>query len=226
MTRQFTQNGLTVPYIAAWSSEKTVSPLVERREAKGGPCLAYRDESPYDRDMWGALWIRQAIGRGKGRANFAAVHALRQRQAMIRLLCQVCGTDILAQSPERQLFVLKDTGQPVTEGETTTAPPLCLPCALVSVRDCPHLRTGHVAAWVGRPQVWGVAGVVYDPTTLRPVSPPANRPTAEIAYDDPAIRWTLAARHVNVLHDVTPVQLSDLVAEAGQPAPGRTADHP
>lgn len=217
MTQQYVQGGLPVPYIAAWSGEKTLSPLVERREVDGGPCLAYRDETPYDRDMWGALWVRQAIGRGKGRPNFAEVHALRQRQAMIRLLCQVCGTDILAQSPERQLFVLKDTGRPVTEGETTTAPPLCLPCARVSVRDCPHLRTGHVAAWVDRPQVWGVAGVLYDPKTLRPIS------LAEVAYDDPVIRWTLASRHVNSLHGVTPVQLSDLTAEAGQPAPSRSA---
>ncbi|WP_073229410.1 hypothetical protein [Streptomyces sp. NBRC 110465] len=212
MTRTYTQQGLTVPYIAAWSGEQVHAPKLERRAARGGPCLGYVDESPYDRDQYGALWVRQSIARGRGRANFATVHALRQRQAAVRLLCQVCGTDTLTISPDRQLFVLRDTGQPVTEGERTTAPPLCLPCARVSVRDCPHLRTGHVAAWVSLPQVWGVAGIVYDPKTLRPVPLPGNRPMAEIAYDDLHIRWTLASRHVSVLHGVTPVELDELAA--------------
>lgn len=223
MTRQYTQRGLTVPYIAAWSRESLLSPPIERRTGKAGPFLAYVDETPYDRDEYGALWVRQALARGRGRAKFATAHALRQRQAAARLLCQVCGTDTLMTSPDRQLFVLKDTGQPVTEGEWTTAPPVCLPCAQEAVRDCPHLRPGHVAAWVSRPQVIGVAGVLYNPKTLRRVPLPRNRATAEITYDDPRIRWILASRLVTALHEVTPVELDELTAA---PPADRPPGHP
>ncbi|MFF8847977.1 hypothetical protein ACF08N_35610 [Streptomyces sp. NPDC015127] len=206
----YAHQGLPVPYIAAWSNERVITPRLRRRVIRGGSCLSYRDETPYDRDLSGALWVRQAIAPGRGRADFASVHALRQRQASSRLRCQVCGTDTLAASPARLLFVLRDTGQPIAEGELTTAPPVCIPCARISVRHCPNLRTGHVAAWVARPHLWGVAGVLYDPATVRPLHRPMTSPLDQVAYDDARIRWTLASRHVNALYGVVPARLDQL----------------
>ncbi|GGX36704.1 hypothetical protein [Streptomyces chryseus] len=220
--RQYVQNGLPVPYIAAWSNERKHTPILRRREGPDGPYLAYRDETVHDRDMYGALWVRQGIARGKGRADFAAVHPLRQRQAAVRLLCQVCGTDTLTQTPDQQLFVMRDTGQPITEGETTDAPPVCVPCAHTAVRNCPRLRARHVAAWVASPQVWGVSGVAHHPQTLRPLAASAQRPTVEVSYDDPHIGWVIASRHLSILRGVTPVNLSDLSATE----PSRPTRHP
>ncbi|MGW0785904.1 hypothetical protein [Streptomyces sp. NPDC002913] len=180
-------------------------PTLTRRRGKDGQwILSYQDEDPYDRDSFGALWARQALGRGRGVPDFAAVHALRQRQAMSRLLCQVCGRSLLSHHPDRQLFLMRDVGQPVAEGELTTSPPLCLPCARISVQMCPELRDKHVAAWVDLPQAWGVAGVIHDPRTLTQIG------MDQVQYDDPRIQWVIASRHVSVLRGVRPVSLDEL----------------
>jgi hypothetical protein len=134
------------------------------------------------------------------------VHALRQRRAVRRMLCQVCGGPTAGSGP--WLFVLRDVGRPVEEGERTTAPPVCVPCARLSVRACPRLREGYVAALVGRAAVWGVAGIVHHPATLEPVTGGLE----EVAHDHPAIRWTVAHRQVLELRDCTPVDLRDLPA--------------
>ncbi|WP_331719489.1 hypothetical protein [Streptomyces sp. NBC_01174] len=208
---QHIHRGLPVPYIAPWDTEPMLRPPLARRRGRNGQwILCYRDETPYDRDSFGALWTRQALARGRGVPDFAAVHALRQRQAMSRLLCQVCGRDTLTDTPDRQLHIMADTGQPVAEGELTTSPPVCLPCARIAVRMCPHLRSGHVAAWVELPQAWGVYGLQYDLTTLAPV----DTGPIEVGYDDARIQWTIAARHVSILRGVTPIQLDELAEAA------------
>ncbi|MCT2590529.1 hypothetical protein LHJ74_11515 [Streptomyces sp. N2-109] len=191
-------NGLLVPYIASWTGEETLSAPLVGRFGPLGAFLGYADESPYDRDTYGALWVRQTLAPGKGRPEFACVHALRQRHATGHLLCQVCRTSTL-KTNRPQLFLLKDTGHPVGEGERTTAPPVCEPCASVAARDCPHLRSGHVAAWVERSLPWGVAGILHDPETLLPL-PGDDLP--QIAYTDPRIRWILAARQILSLHGI------------------------
>ncbi|MET8952089.1 hypothetical protein [Streptomyces sp. NPDC004533] len=208
-SHRYMQGDLPVPYVTAWTAEThTVPPVVLHRTRQG---IGYADEVPYDRDMEGVLWIRQAIAPGSGRALFPSVHALRQRRAISRMLCQVCGADTLEQDPERQLFLLKDVGRPVGQGELTTAAPVCPPCALIAVRHCPHLRK-HVAAWVERPVTWGVTGIPYDRRTLLPVP---GDDLAMVAYDDPAVRWLVATRQVLSLEGCTAVSLSDLSATAG-----------
>ncbi|MEV5010585.1 hypothetical protein [Streptomyces sp. NPDC055692] len=185
--------------MAAWSAETPRAPaVVPHRTGQG---IGYADEGLYDRDADGVLWIRQAIAPGSGRPLFPTIHPLRQRRAINRMLCQVCGADTLEQDPERQLFVLKDVGRPVEEGELTTAAPVCPPCALLAVEHCPHLRK-NVAAWVERPLVWGVAGIPYNRRTLLPV--PSDE-LATVAYGDPAIRWIVATRQVLSLNGCTAV---------------------
>ncbi|BFO23010.1 hypothetical protein SHKM778_93980 (plasmid) [Streptomyces sp. KM77-8] len=56
----------------------------------------------------------------------------------------------------------------------------------------------------------GVAGIVYDPRTLRPVPTKSSNGLTDVAFEDPALRWTLAARDVVTLHGCTPVDLADL----------------
>ncbi|SEQ01081.1 hypothetical protein SAMN05216481_103263 [Streptomyces radiopugnans] len=196
----------TVPYIASWSQERMRRPPVVRRTGAEGEGIGFPGESAYDRDWRGVLWTRQILARGKGRPQYHTVHTLRQRRAMRHMLCQVCGGPTPEDGP--RLFVLRDVGRPVEEGERTTAPPVCVPCARISVRECPRLREGHVAALVGRPYAWGVAGIVHHPVTLEPL----DTALQEVSYEDLAVRWTLAHRLIVTLHDCTPVDLDALAA--------------
>jgi hypothetical protein len=186
-----------------------------KRYGLEGPFLGFRDEHDHDRDTHGALWARYSIAPGKGRAEFGLVHALRQRNAMMRSLCQVCGTSLLDAGQERHLFLVKGVGRPIAEGERTSAPPVCERCAPIAARDCPHLRAGHAAAWVQRSMAWGVAGTVYDLDTLRPVE---GMDLVDVPYTSPVIRQVLAHRLVETLHGCTAVDL-DAIRPAEPVAP-------
>ncbi len=200
-----------VPYLAPGKREKVIVPRLAVRRGPMGPFLGYVDETGYDRDSLGALWVRQAIlpEARRGPRLLREVHALRQRRATLDMLCQVCGKPTLDGSSDRRLFLLRDAGHPILEGERTTSPPVCVPCALISVRACPHLRRGAVAAWVEYAPAWGVAGVLYGPDTLQPVP---GEEMVEVPYGDRRIMWVLAARRVLELQDVTPVDLAELAS--------------
>jgi hypothetical protein len=212
-TRQYTQDGLTVPYIALWTGETDNSPRPIVRRMGDGPRIAYADETLYDRDQYGVLWVRQALAQGKGRAKFPSINAMRQRRVFSQLLCQVCAKSTLSKDSDRQLYLRKSTGRPIAEGETTHAPPVCAPCAPEAARDCPHLRRGYVAAWVEYSPTWGVAGVIYDPRTLQPVREGDDgEGLTAVSHTNPDIRWTIAYRQMVSLHGVTPVDLAEFAA--------------
>ena len=202
--KQYTQSGLTVPYMAMWSAEKYCHPTLETRFGREGPFLGYVDEYDYDRDCGGALWTRCSLAQGKGQAKFKAVHPLRQRNAMLRSLCQICGTCVLATEHEQLLHLAGGAGCPVTEGEPTSAPPVCRSCAPKAVQECPHLKRGCTATWVDHFKAWGVTGTVYDLDTLQPV---AGLETVDVHYLDPLIRQVVAHRLVNSLHGCRPADL-------------------
>lgn len=214
--QQFHWKGLHVPFIAPWSEEGVLPYTVIARPRPGGMGIGFADELSQADRRHGVLWFRHPARRGKGAPDLAAVHPLRQRQAMSHMLCQVCGestfNDDFRRWGERHLIIARAVnGVPIHEGERTTTPPVCRPCAIEAVEACPHLRKGHVAALVERAQPWGVAGIVYDPRTLRPLPlKKSKNPLTEVGFEDAAIRWTLAARDVVTLHGCTPVDLSDL----------------
>ncbi|AXI78989.1 hypothetical protein [Peterkaempfera bronchialis] len=196
----------TVPYIASWSGEKRCTgAVVEDRRSPGR--IAYRDERPDDRDEYGVLWARADSRPTRGRPQYGLVHPRRQRHAMRNLRCQVC--DGPADTDERgTLWLLGDDrgdwpGWP--EEMAATTPPLCLPCARLSVRLCPHLRGRHIAVRVRNPEIAGVYGALYLPR------PDRARPTAAtdttIAYTDPAVCRVLAAQQVMRLRGCTLVDL-------------------
>jgi hypothetical protein len=208
VTRQYRQGGLTVPYITQWSGERQNKALLVKKTGREGGFLGYADEHPYDRDNHGALWVRYSLAQGKGHAKFNLVHPLRQRNAMIRSLCQVCRSSVLLTGHERELFVVKGMeNRPITEGETTSAPPVCEGCAPIAVQDCPHLKTGSAAAWVDYSPVWGVAGTVYNLDTLLPVP---GMDLVDVPYTSPLIKHVLARRTVVTLRGCTPVDVDTL----------------
>ncbi|GHH54828.1 hypothetical protein GCM10018773_58420 [Streptomyces candidus] len=217
--RQFYWNGLHVPFIAPWSREKPLPYTVIRRRGRRGEGLGFADELSTADRRDAVLWMRYAVVRGAGKPDLAGVHPLRQRQAMSHMLCQVCGKSTYDDPAyerwgERHLVLMRAVdGRLINEGERTATPPVCEPCAVESVRACPHLRKGYTAALVQHAQPWGVAGTVYDPETLKPLLPDSEESLTEVGFDQPSIRWVLAARDVATLHGCTTVDLEDLAAQ-------------
>ncbi|MFM9540093.1 hypothetical protein [Streptomyces turgidiscabies] len=206
-----TYRGLHVPYVAPWTAEKPFSSPLVRQRGPRGPQIGYSDENPAVDRYEGVLWIRQPIAPGIGRPDFPNMHSRRQRRAMNHMLCQVRGGSTFGRPDERHLFLVSAPGgQLIAEGEKTTAAPVCVPCAVESISACPHLRDSYAAALVGYCPSWGVAGVVYDSSTLQPLPSETGGPLDLVAHDDPRLAWTVAARYVISLHDVSPVDLSDL----------------
>ncbi|MFJ2111904.1 hypothetical protein ACIOEX_08320 [Streptomyces sp. NPDC087850] len=190
-----------VPYIAKWSAEQ---PPDLRIVAKGQG-IGYADERPYDRDTDGVLWTRVPSLPGKGRPEFGRVHALRQLRAMRELLCQVCGHPA-HRSADGVLWLLgEDSGDADfwTTDLTTAHPPLCMPCALTSLRACPHLRERYTALRVRAFAPAGVQGALYRPGHPSPVAVDA----AGVAFGDPRIRWVCAGQLIMRLSEFTVVDL-------------------
>ncbi|WP_371499138.1 hypothetical protein OG871_23985 [Kitasatospora sp. NBC_00374] len=198
-----------IPYIAAWSTEHFVHPDVVLRPGVG---IAYRDENPYDRDPEGVLWARMTLGRGRGRPEFGRIHSGRQRRAMRRLLCQICGGPA-DRDRNGVLWLLKDDRDDWPdwpEGLAATHPPVSRPCARVAVRLCPHLRGGATLVRVKDHRECGVYGTLYRP------GPPRPRPVLDVvvASHERRARLVLAAQMLRVLRDRTLVDLDDTLESA------------
>ena len=202
MTADLLSPRLVVPYIAAWSEERELPMTV----FAGRSGIGYTDETVIDRDSRGVLWTRMLSCPRTGRPRFGQEHPIRQRKAMRKLLCQVCGKPA-NHTEDGFLWLLRDyrddwAGWP--DGMANTDPPVCVPCARMSVRLCPALRKGYVAVRA-RSEISGVYGIRYragyTAGTVEVVG------EGNVAYDDPAIRWTRAAKLIGVLRDSTIIQL-------------------
>jgi len=196
-----------VPYIARWSAEQNITPDVIAT-ARG---LAYPNETPYDRDHGGALWARTALRRGQGKPDFGGVHPQRQRRAMQRLLCQVCGHRA-NRTQDGVLWLVEDhrgDWKDWPEGLVTVHPPVCLPCARLAVAQCHHLS--HVPWMALRVRDSAVEGVYGRPYHLQGYRLVRGEKTA-IFYDHPAIRWIVASQLTRTLRGCTVVDLDSAPA--------------
>ncbi|MCB8878345.1 hypothetical protein [Acidisoma silvae] len=115
--------GTDVPLSVSWTSEQSFD-LKESSEFPG----------------WVDL-VQQEC-QGKGDPKFATLHVSRQRRAMHRHLCHVCGRQTLAR--DRYIFPLV-TGGFVTLGDETmryasTVPSVHLDCAKKAQKLCPHIH--------------------------------------------------------------------------------------
>lgn len=207
-------HGQRVPWITPWSEERAVSSRIIARHGPSGVCVGYADEVSHADRRVGVLWRRAAVRPGRGTPHFTGVHVLRQRQAMLRMLCQVCGTSTLGRPDGRTLFLVRSpSGTPLQEGELTTAPPVHVACAEQAIRQCPPLRDGWTAALVTVTWAWGVAGILYDPGTLKPLPGPDEDGGGleHVPYtDSERLRWTIAAREVVSLRGLEEVDIAAL----------------
>ncbi|UCM91190.1 hypothetical protein [Streptomyces marincola] len=200
------RSGLPVPYAAAWSTETFTGAAALTVRADGGG-LAYRDETPGDRDRHGVLWARLTEAPGVGTPDFGSLHSRRQRLAMFGMLCQVCGSPA-DRTARGWLFLLPSPRKADEvnwpEGALSTKPPLCEPCAALAMRHCPRL-TEPFAVRVRKPRVWGVFGGLFFPAMNGGL---AACPTDDhLPYGHPATPWFLASQLVVELTRCTPVEL-------------------
>ncbi|WP_460404121.1 hypothetical protein [Actinophytocola sediminis] len=163
--------------------------------------IAYTDETLMDRDTRGVLWYRAPNRPGRGRPRFGVVHPLRQRRAMLRLLCQVCARPA-DRNEDGVLWLLKDhrtdwSGWP--NNMTVTEPPVCAPCVGVASKLCPALRRGAVTIRARTYPIHGVNAQLYKTSPTGP----AHARQDIVGYDDPTIRWARATDLVRRLDDCT-----------------------
>lgn len=201
-----------VPYIAAWSNEHLPQPTIVT-VADGiafGDGLG-TDGHAHGRDSAGVLWTRWALRQGDGKPEFKVVHAPRQKRAMRKLLCQVCGGPS-DENEQGRLWLLEDNrhveGWP--EEEITTHPPVCLTCAPLAARLCTHLQDNVVAVRAGRVDIDCVYGDVYA-RNEGPFPVVAERQTV-VPLDDWRVRWMVGGQLAVTLMDCTVVDLDELGA--------------
>lgn len=185
-----------VPFIAAWSSETFASP----RLVWQGRSIAYTNERRGDRDAFGVLWRRVTNTPGAGKPEYGKVHHGRQRRAMGGLLCQVCAKPTRPEATDDGVLFLLGRREyeydPWPAPIETTHPPVCVRCATIAIRLCPHLRGHYVAIRCRAPRLYGVNGTMHMAEIgAAPMMSRAN-PIDTVAYTSPRKGLVHAAQSV------------------------------
>lgn len=152
-------NGRPVPWITRWTGEVIQEPYTLEM-TRAGLRLVYPDGKDGDYTD-GALWQREGLRRG-GEPQYAQVSTYRQRKAMRRGHCQVCG-DKITEKPMRFLMPLFGLEELDENTHLTTQAPTCSECIPLALQLCPHLKhKGYQLLKVIDYDLWGFFGeVVY-----------------------------------------------------------------
>lgn len=176
-------NGKPVPWVTRWTNE--VSRDVPDIVPGGirGVRWAYPDGMENrERTAFGTLlWVREGLGRS-GEPMYADVNTYRQRAAMTKCKCQVCGAKIDGR-PVLWLIPTAEANMVDEDGTLkTTSPPTCEACIPLALELCPALpRMGWTVLKVVDYEVWGVFGnvVVINPDNEQVLSLPPQ----DVGYD-------------------------------------------
>lgn len=156
-------DGRPVPWVTRWSGE--VHPDRYKygvQMSQGKLVLCYEDRKE-NRDGTGVLWQREGLTR-KGRPDWASVNTYRQRSAMQKRRCQVCGNKI-TETPIRWLMPIDGLEQVDEDTTITMQPPTCSECIPTALDLCPNLvRQGYMILKVIDYSMWGVFGHVVTMT--------------------------------------------------------------
>lgn len=201
--------GSVVPYVGVWTDEKRGPTTMIERPGGG---IGYAEETILDRDEHGVLWTRFTTRVGGGTPLFRKQHPARQRHAMRRLLCQVCAQPA-DRSAEGTLWLIPGDDlahyQDQPGDMPTIYPPVCLPCADLSVRMCPALRDQYTAVRA-HSRLYGVIGVEFQAGHPRPRPAPQTLTSYAVSFGDPAIAWVMATQLARTLHECTVIDLERL----------------
>lgn len=149
--------GHAVPWVARWTGQVYGRPA-QVTTIEGRSNLFYEDGHEIRDEHHGILWIREGLTRN-GDPEFAQVSAHRQRMAMRRRLCQICGGGL----PDGVINWLMHPDQLEVrqDGSTLTqSPPTCDACIPLALKLCPALKKSHQIVKVLEYQLWGVSGLI------------------------------------------------------------------
>jgi hypothetical protein len=91
----------------------------------------------------------------------------------------------------------------------STEPPVCVLCVALSLKRCPALHRGAVAVRVRECPIAGVRGAIYQ----RGLFGPTPVSAANVTYEDPDIRWTVASALIRELKGCALISLEELIAQ-------------
>lgn len=153
---------MRVPYVTAYDGEDVTYQLAlaPSLEATDGIRLSYAD--PVETDwLYGVLWHRHGMTRS-GRPQWKLVNTNRQRNCMLRTLCQVCGQSAVEE--DRIWWVMAEKPDQSAQGEVfTNTPPTCRACIPLARALCPRLREWSQAYTVAAAEPYGVVADVFKP---------------------------------------------------------------
>ncbi|MEW2301945.1 hypothetical protein AB0958_18560 [Streptomyces sp. NPDC006655] len=215
MSAPLRYKGRPVPYITAWRDEKVPQPPVMATQSG----LVYVGTRA-GQDETGLLWRLWDDIQGSGEPLWSDVHAGRQQQAMRQSLCQVCGGPA-DRSEQGVLWLLEDgraEGPQWPNGFMTTHPPICVPCAPVAARLCPHLqREGAVPVRVRTAVYDAVIGLRYFRSRFGLVAAQKKEVVLMNAW---TAKWVVAGQLVASLDDCTVLDPAEVGIEAPAPRGG------
>lgn len=149
-----TYRGVPVPWVVEWTGEVRNDPI-QSRPVSGGVEVRYPDERPSDRVL-GVLWLRTETDR-TGDPQFAKLNVVRQRDAILFELCQVCG------QPARGSWLIPPSEKVKSGPIRTATPPTCEVCVPIARRLCPQLQASQgVLLQVRHYRPWGVWGDIVE----------------------------------------------------------------
>lgn len=192
--------GVRVPYITAYDEERLPYRLTfaRDREATDGWRLCYADAIAQDW-MFGVLWSRQGLHR-RGRPLWKLVNTIRQRNAMLRLLCQVCGGSAAGLDGRVSWVLAADPSGTATGAAYTNSPPTCRSCVPEALATCPRLRHGASVFTVGHVELYGVIANVMRPSPERPAMVEGNAVIPLEAFH--RLEYALAVQLLVTLRDL------------------------
>jgi len=156
--------GRVVPWVTRWSGERSKDEVqLSLNPDTQELTLGYPDGQGESREPSGILWQREGLSRS-GVPEYSQVNTYRQRSAMRKFLCQVCGHKI-NERPIQWLLAKENIDHTESGTVLTMSAPTCSSCIPVAQALCPHLNThGWVIAKVLEYRLYGVYGwgVLYD----------------------------------------------------------------